>query len=520
MKRWRRLGAAVVFTVPLGLGVATLADAAMERPGGGSSFGGGGGGFSGGGGGGGWSGGGGGGWSSSSSYSGGGGGDMGGLGLVLMIGVGVCIVVASSAMQASEGDGWDSSGVDAIDHSTLFDRQSFSPPRRPSPIDLSVLREQDPNFSQILLEDFLYELYTRAHEARSDADDLDHLAPYIKQDTRKALSTRGMRTPIAVGGVIVGAMRVIKFERRDGWAAIEVEYESNYTEAYPNGQGRLGFYAKEHWHFVRRLGAKSREPGKTRGFNCPSCGAPVEDSQYDACGHCGSTHGTGEFDWACNGILVIREETRGPALTGYAPEVGTYDATVVDAERDPRMAALQQRDPEFDLDAFCARVEMIYHELNAAWSSLAWEDAKPFLSDRLWLSWRYWIHAYEEQNLQNLMLGAKVDRQQIAKVQTDPFFDSITVRVWASAIDQTIHRGSGAVVGGNPNQHRDYSEYWTFIRSAKRTGKASADKNCPGCGAGLKINMAGNCEFCGVKVTSGEFDWVLSKVEQDESYGG
>ncbi len=524
-RRWRRFGAAVVFTVPLSLGAATLAEAAMERPGGGSSFGGGGGGFSGGGGGGGgWSGGGGSSWgsgSSSSSYSGGGGGggDIGGFGLVLMLGFGVVMFVGSMATQGSESDGWDSSD-DAINYSTLFDVPSFNKPIVPKPIDLTPLREQDPNFSQILLEDFLYELYTRAHEARSDTDELDHLAPYINQDTRKTLSTRGMRTPIAVGGVIVGAMRVIKFERRDGWAAIEVEYESNYTEAYPNGQGRLGFYAKEHWHFVRRLDVPSREPGKTRGFNCPSCGAPVEDSQYDECGHCGSTHGTGEFDWVCNGIQIKREETRGPALTGYAPEVGTYDATVVDQDRDQSMAALQQRDPEFDLDAFCARVEMIYHELNAAWSSLAWDDAKPFLSDRLWLSWRYWIHAYEEQNLQNLMLGAKVDRQQIAKVETDPFFDSITVRVWASAIDQTIHRGSGAVVGGNPNQHRDYSEYWTFIRSSKRSGKASADKNCPGCGAGLEINMAGNCEFCGVKVTSGEFDWVLSKVEQDESYGG
>ena len=217
---------------------------------------------------------------------------------------------------------------------------------------------------------------------------------------------------------------------------------------------------------------------------------------------------------------MLQEETRGPALTGYAPEVGTFDPTVVDPHRDQRMAELRERDPEFDPTAFSARVEMIYHELNAAWSSLKWEDAKPFLSDRLWLSWRYWIHAYEEQNLQNLMLSARVDRQEIAKVDHDPFFDSITVRVWGSAIDQTIHRGSGAVVGGNPNQHRDYSEYWTFIRSAKRQGKASTEKNCPSCGAELKINMAGNCEFCGVKVTSGEFDWVLSKVEQDEAYNG
>jgi len=34
------------------------------------------------------------------------------------------------------------------------------------------------------------------------------------------------------------------------------------------------------------------------------------------------------------------------------------------------------------------------------------------------------------------------------------------------------------------------------------------------------VNMAGYCEYCKAKVTSGEFDWVLSKIEQDEAYHG
>ena len=32
--------------------------------------------------------------------------------------------------------------------------------------------------------------------------------------------------------------------------------------------------------------------------------------------------------------------------------------------------------------------------------------------------------------------------------------------------------------------------------------------------------MAGHCEHCGADVTSGEFDWVLSKIEQDDAYTG
>jgi RecJ-like exonuclease len=68
---------------------------------------------------------------------------------------------------------------------------------------------------------------------------------------------------------------------------------------------------------------------------------------------------------------------------------------------------------------------------------------------------------------------------------------------------------------------RRWSEYWTFIRNRNsKPAPARADLNCPNCGAPLKVNVTGICEYCHGKVTSGEFDWVLSKIEQDESYQG
>jgi len=30
----------------------------------------------------------------------------------------------------------------------------------------------------------------------------------------------------------------------------------------------------------------------------------------------------------------------------------------------------------------------------------------------------------------------------------------------------------------------------------------------------------GTCTYCQAKVTTGEFDWVLSRIEQDEVYVG
>ena len=106
------------------------------------------------------------------------------------------------------------------------------------------------------------------------------------------------------------------------------------------------------------------------------------------------------------------------------------------------------------------------------------------------------------------------------KVVRDRWYDAITFRIWGTGRDSTVRQATGAVVGGDPRHDRAYSEYWTLIRGAGVRGAPRADKTCPSCGAPLDTNMAGECAHCGAKVTSGQFDWVLSKIEQDDSYTG
>ncbi|MGC4091325.1 MAG: hypothetical protein QM756_26290 [Polyangiaceae bacterium] len=79
---------------------------------------------------------------------------------------------------------------------------------------------------------------------------------------------------------------------------------------------------------------------------------------------------------------------------------------------------------------------------------------------------------------------------------------------------------TGEVLKGSARKDRAYSEYWTLIRSAGRKGAPTAEAKCPNCGAPLAINQAGECEHCSAHLTAGEFDWVLSKIEQDDSYRG
>ncbi|HWN44012.1 MAG TPA: hypothetical protein VNW71_17445, partial [Thermoanaerobaculia bacterium] len=117
--------------------------------------------------------------------------------------------------------------------------------------------------------------------------------------------------------------------------------------------------------------------------------------------------------------------------------------------------------------------------------------------------------------------GMRMTEWTIAKIVRDAHFDSITFRIWGSGRDYTMRQADGQAVSGNPKQDRLYSEYWTLIRAAGVHAAPRADRSCPNCGAPVdQVNMAGECGHCGAKITRGDFDWVLSKIEQDDSYSG
>jgi ribosomal protein L37AE/L43A len=381
-----------------------------------------------------------------------------------------------------------------------------------------AVSRHDPNFSPVLLEDFLYELYVRAHQARGDSEAGLALVPYLAPDVRRGLAARGRGAVQAVTQVVVARAQIVELRVDEQHARIVVEYEANYTEVYEGDRApTVRLYVRERWKLLRRLLAHSRPPDRVHAFNCPQCGAAITQDETRACGQCGASFERGAHEWACYGIDVVSEETVPPALGGYQPERGMELPTRYDQHWRNQLAALQAEDPAFTREGFDARVRTIYARLNEAWSSLRWQDVRADCTDRFWLSQTYWIDAYREQGLRNRMEQASVRELIIAAVRRDAFFWSITVRVFATAIDTTVHVQSDRTVGGS-SFARDYTEYWTLIRSvATRTGTGQ-DDSCPSCGAPLVVGMTGNCSHCGVKITGGAYDWVLAKIEQDDVY--
>ncbi|MBT8492618.1 MAG: TIM44-like domain-containing protein [Deltaproteobacteria bacterium] len=392
--------------------------------------------------------------------------------------------------------------------------------------DLSDIRHHDPEFSEVLFTDFSYALYAAAHRARHSEAELDKLGPYLSPGTRHNLMGR-LPTGVPVISVIVGKMRAVNvkvplFTRTGEGKAhplrVTLAFESNITVG--QGKEQRTHFVKENWMLIRSATAKSRPPAHTRKFDCPNCGAPFESTDDATCSYCGEVVAGGRFDWAVEGVYLLLDEMRPPSLVGHAPERGTNLETVYHPDFMEGLAKLQADDPTVSHDAIYARLESIFRELNKAWSECNIMASRPFVSDGMNDYLGYWIDAYGRQGLQNITENPVIKAWDLVRVTRDKYYDSIVVRIFAESLDYTIDRESGKVMGGSNKKPRTYSEYWTLIRGSAVRGTPANPKACPNCGGELRINMGGNCEFCDAHITSGEFDWVLSKIEQDEAYTG
>lgn len=399
-----------------------------------------------------------------------------------------------------------------------------APPQRPPSVDLDEIRRVDPGFSVVLFEDFTYALYARAHQARHDRHALDALAPYLSPPAREHLLGRPP-AGVPVTSVVVGAVRVRQLSvpaqgaQTSAWVQVVLEIEANLTLGGDRAQ-----YVRERWSLVRGASVRSKPPELVKTFKCPNCGAPFDPAGAaagDRCGYCGEVVSGGRFDWTVQGIDLLKVEARPPALTSTVQEVGTSWPTVYHPALAARRAELLRDDPASTDEALAARLRLVYDQLNASWTALDLAPVRPHVSDGLFDYLQYWIAAYQRQGLRNVLEGMRMTEAVIAKVVRDAHYDSVTFRIWGSGRDYTVRQADGGVVSGDPRHDRVYSEYWTLIRGAGVKGAPHADRSCPNCGASLdQVNMAGECGYCGAKITSGRFDWVLSKIEQDDSYTG
>jgi hypothetical protein len=399
---------------------------------------------------------------------------------------------------------------------TGFTGAFLASPRLPPSIS-SRAQRIDPAFSEVLFLERAVMLVNRLFEASSSQRDLERLAPYA---TTEVVAELLKRTGGAqVRGVIIGQITPISVETEaspgataDAPALLVIQVRLRLNRHVQGADGDSTWYSHEEWSFARAVGSPPVDEDKIDRFGCQGCGSPVERDALGRCAHCGMSLLPGASDWCVRSAWVIEEESRGPLLTTDAPEVGTGGRTAKDSEVEVVAARLL---PGPQRGAFEDRARSIFTNLQHAWSKRDLNLMRPFETNALWQAHRFWVEEYLRQGLRNVVDDVKISKLELCRVQRDGEHISVTCRIHASVIDRTINERTLKVVSGHPSRPRQFTEYWTFVKHADAPGSTDMTQ-CPSCGASMSVTQAGACEYCQTKVTLGQFDWVASRIEQDE----
>jgi predicted lipid-binding transport protein (Tim44 family)/endogenous inhibitor of DNA gyrase (YacG/DUF329 family) len=187
--------------------------------------------------------------------------------------------------------------------------------------------------------------------------------------------------------------------------------------------------------------------------------------------------------------------------------------------REQGLAELRQDDPDFSPDLFLARVQNAFLRLQHAWSEGNLNPARHFVSDAVHERFSLQLAEMRQRGVRNIMENVIVQDAAIALIEAGQRFQTIAVRIEASAVDYEVD-GKGRLVFGS-RQPQTFAEYWSFIRrpgATSRSGKGLMEGNCPNCGGALDINQAAQCPFCQAKVRSGQYDWVLAEITQESEW--
>ena len=192
------------------------------------------------------------------------------------------------------------------------------------------------------------------------------------------------------------------------------------------------------------------------------------------------------------------------------------------AELDAGVAKITAHDPAFNEADFLSDVNRAFFTIQQAWTERKPDLSRQVMHDGIWNQHKFQIDQYISQNKQNVLENLAIQNTRMVAANSDESFDTIVVRYFASCADYDIDLSNDkrkVIRGSQKIEH--WAEDWVYQRSSRAVTKpneGTMNQKCPNCGAPLDLDLSGICKYCKAPVMSGEFDWVLTRIEQLPSY--
>lgn len=177
--------------------------------------------------------------------------------------------------------------------------------------------------------------------------------------------------------------------------------------------------------------------------------------------------------------------------------------------------------PDFNMQAFMEKVHAAFMKIQSAWSAMDVSSVRPFITDGIYQRFTTQFRMMSLLKQRNILDEINILSVTPVSASIDGPYEVIDVMITASMHDQF---SCGTDPSLDTESDDTFVEYWSFIRK-RREDETTQDiyqhDNCPSCGAPLSQSMGELCQcaYCHVMINSGEFDWILTEITQQQDYG-
>ena len=171
---------------------------------------------------------------------------------------------------------------------------------------------------------------------------------------------------------------------------------------------------------------------------------------------------------------------------------------------------LKELIPGFDDKQFLDEGYKIFLDVENAWMNFELNKVRGVLTDELINMYESQLSSMEVKGEQNIMSDFELKDYGITGCKNENNDIEVTAKYTIEFYDYIIDKASGKVLRGTKTRKLRMYYDFTFIKSIN--GKQEPEiTTCPNCGAEVKVNAAGVCEYCGTKIMGETTSWVMSK---------
>lgn len=149
----------------------------------------------------------------------------------------------------------------------------------------------------------------------------------------------------------------------------------------------------------------------------------------------------------------------------------------------------------------------IYKKIQYAWMNFDEKMIRDCTTDEMYNMYLMQMDTLKVKNQKNIMYDIKYLGSNIVRTEENNGQQTIVINMQVSCYDFIIDTNTKKVLRGNAAKVNTYSYELTFVKSTE----SKKLENCPRCGAPIKGNNSGVCEYCKSTIISNEYTLIMSK---------